>query len=85
MQKELMPASEARRIVENAEDEKTTRIWNEIVDKVNRAIQDGEKCYTSDGSLPQSLIKKLQALGYKAYNGEQYNQDYYVISWKEAK
>jgi len=80
--KELMPASEARRIVDNGEDEKTTKLWNELVDEINQAIQDGKKNYSKDGDvLPRSIINRLQLLGYRAVNGSQYNESYYIISW----
>lgn len=81
-EKTLIPASEARRIVENGENEKSLKIWNEVVKEINKAIIIGKcECSVDGCSLPASVIKKLQALGYKAENGSQYNQSYYIIRW----
>lgn len=80
-EQELMPAAEARRIVEDGENEKAKQIWDDVVKGINRAIDDGRTDYSGEGMLPGSVLKKLANLGYRAENGNQYNQDYFIIRW----
>ena len=77
----LMTAEEAREKIDRCEDEKSFSIWCDVVKKINRAIEDGQRDYSNDGTLPESVVKKLRGLGYKVTSGSQYNQSYYIIKW----
>ena len=77
----LMTAEEARKKIGLGENVMAQKIWCEIVNNINQAIDDGVMSYYGEGSLPASVVSKLTAKGYQVRTGVQYNQSYYVISW----
>lgn len=53
------------------------KIENEIKDAINRGV-----CSIhSNGNLSKTIANELEKLGYKVYQGSQYNESYYSISW----
>ena len=53
------------------------KIENEIKDAINRGV-----CSIhNDGCLSKPIKDELKKLGYKVYQGSQYNESYYSISW----
>ena len=75
-------ASEAnRKTKENIEDCCTQQLY-EISKKISEAIMNGKFSITSDGYLETETEQRLNELGYKVDTGMQYNQAYWIISWK---
>lgn len=54
-----------------------------IEDKIKKAINNGAFSITNEGTLSSDVINELRRLGYKAENQSQYNESYYMISWRE--
>lgn len=77
----LMTAKEAREKIDKGEDEKSFAIWCNVAKEINQAIENGENNYCKEGSLPESVIRKLQNLGYRVEEGSQYNQSYFMVKW----
>jgi hypothetical protein len=77
----MISAKEARkqtRLSRVSEDEvELLRIENEIKDAMNRGV-----CFIhSNGYLSKTIANELEKLGYKIYQGSQYNESYCSISW----
>ena len=53
------------------------KIENEIKDAINRGVYS----IHNDGHLSKTIKDELEKLGYKVYQGSQYNESYYSISW----
>lgn len=53
------------------------KIENEIKDAINRGV-----CSIhNNGHLSKTIANELEKLGYKVYQGSQYNESYCSISW----
>ena len=52
-----------------------------IEKQINDAINRGSNCINNDGCLSKTIKDELEKLGYKVYQGRQYNESYYSISW----
>ena len=77
----MISAKEAREQTElrtASEDEaELLKIESEINDAINRGV-----CSIhSNGHLSKTIKDELEKLGYKVYQGSQYNESYYSISW----
>ena len=84
--KNVIPsASEANKMTNNAIDSCTTQQLAELSKLIIDAIADGKFSISEDGCLKPETRKKLEELGYKVETGNQYNESYYSISWKENK
>lgn len=84
--KNVIPsASEANKMTNNAIDSCTTQQLAELSKLIRDAIADGKFSISEVGSLKHETRKKLEELGYKVETGNQYNEPYYSISWKETK
>lgn len=84
--KNVIPsASEANKMTNNAIDSCTTQQLAELSKLIRDAIADGKFSISEIGSLKHETRKKLEELGYKVETGNQYNEPYYSISWKENK
>ena len=84
--KNVIPsASEANKMTNNAIDSCTTQQLTELSKLIRDAIADGKFSISEDGSLKPEIRKKLEELGYKIETGNQYNESYYSISWREVK
>lgn len=82
--KNVIPsASEANKMTNNAIDSCTTQQLAELSKLIRDAIADGKFSISEDGCLKSETRKKLEELGYKVETGNQYNESYYCISWKE--
>lgn len=82
--KNVIPsASEANKMTNNAIDSCTTQQLAELSKLIRDAIADGKFSISEDGCLKPEIRKKLEELGYKIETGNQYNESYYSISWKE--
>lgn len=51
--------------------------------KIQAAIQKGQMYIGDDGTLSADAAKRLHELGYVVTFGQQYNDPYYSISWKQ--
>jgi predicted adenine nucleotide alpha hydrolase (AANH) superfamily ATPase len=70
MLEELFNAEEAKRLSERVNIKKDNTIeeeaWNEAVQNIKKAVNNGENCaYTYKFSMTSALKKKLEELGYK--------------------
>lgn len=84
--KNVIPsASEANKMTNNTIDSCTTQQLAELSKLIRDAIADGKFSISEDGSLKPETRKKLEELGYKIETGNQYNEPYYSISWRETK
>lgn len=84
--KNIIPsASEANKMTNNTIDSCTTQQLAELSKLIRDAIADGKFSISEDGSLKPETRKKLEELGYKIETGNQYNEPYYSISWRETK
>ena len=52
-----------------------------IEKQINDAINRGVCSIHSNGHLSKNIANELEKLGYKIYQGSQYNESYYSISW----
>ena len=78
-------ASEANKMTNHVIDSCTTQQLAELSKLIRDAIADGKFSISEDGCLKPETRKKLEELGYKVETGNQYNESYYSISWKENK
>ena len=84
--KNVIPsASEANKMTNNVIDNCTTQQLAELSKLIRDAIADGKFSISEDGCLKPETRKKLEELGYKVETGNQYNESYYSISWRETK
>lgn len=84
--KNVIPsASEANKMTNNAIDNCTTQQLVELSKLIKDAITDGKFSINEDGCLKPETRKKLEELGYKVDTGNQYNESYYIISWKDIE
>ena len=84
--KNVIPSAlEANKMTNNAIDNCTTQQLAELSKLIIDAIADGKFSISKDGCLKPEIRKKLEELGYKVETGNQYNESYYSISWKENK
>lgn len=75
-------ASEAnRKTKENIEDCCTQQLYK-ISEKISKAIANGKFSIDSDGYLVPETEQRLKELGYKVETGVQYNEAYWIISWR---
>lgn len=78
-------AHEANRMTKETIDNCTTQQLTELSKLIKDAIADGKFSISEDGCLKPETRKKLEGLGYKVETGTQYNESYYIISWKKTK
>ena len=52
-----------------------------IEKQINDAINRGAHSINNNGYLSKTIKDELEKLGYKVYQGRQYNESYYSISW----
>ena len=84
--KNVIPfAHEANNMTKHVIDSYTTQQLTELSKLIRDAIADGKFSISEDGCLKPETRKKLEELGYKVETGNQYNESYYSISWKENK
>ena len=81
----LLSASEANKMTNHVIDSCTTQQLADLSKLIRDAIADGKFSISEDGCLKHETRKKLEELGYKVETGNQYNESYYSISWKENK
>ena len=77
-------ASEANKMTNHVIDSCTTQQLAELSKLIRDAIADGKFSISEDGCLKPETRKKLEELGYKVETGNQYNESYYSISWRET-
>ena len=78
-------ASEANKMANHVIDNCTTQQLAELSKLIRDALADGKFSISEDGCLKPETRKKLEELGYKVETGNQYNESYYNISWRESK
>lgn len=82
--KNVIPsASEANKMTNHVIDSCITQQLAELSKLIRDAVTDGKFSISKDGCLKPEIRKKLEELGYKIETGNQYNESYYSISWKE--
>lgn len=82
----MITASEARKETLQNNVTKYEKIFNEIEEKINVAIENGEYVVNFQSKLPDFVEKKLRELGYEVeYVCCGYNEYEERISWKEAE
>lgn len=52
-----------------------------IENNIKNAMNKGLPAIHNDGCLSKPIKDELEKLGYKVYQGSQYNESYYSISW----
>lgn len=52
-----------------------------IENNIKNAMNKGLPAIHNDGCLSKTIKDELEKLGYKVYQGSQYNESYYSISW----
>jgi len=77
----LRTAKEAREIVENKRAEIEVEKENEVIKKIEEAINKLETQCCIDGVLPEKLEKKLKDNGYEVEVRGQFNENDTYISW----
>lgn len=82
---ELMPASEAKKFVDEMRDEETKQLKKVVIEAINEAVNKG-MYKTSSIEIPfakQSRIKKwLSSLGYEVECGDsQKDGPWFIVSW----
>lgn len=83
--KNVIPfAREANMMTNHAINNYTTQQLAELSKQIRAAIADGKFSISLDGSLKPETRKKLSELGYEIKIGNNYNESYYTISWKEV-
>ena len=77
----MISAKEAREQSEDKSKQKDEIEIKCIEKQINDAINRGSNCINNDGCLSKTIKDELEKLGYKVYQGRQYNESYYSISW----
>ena len=77
----MIPAKEARKIVEQGQNERAIAQLEQIEWELENAIQNGKFNVSLDGVIEAANRRKLESLGYKVSAGSQYNESYFTISW----
>ncbi len=78
----LLSASEShKKTVDNIKNCSTKELAK-ISKKISEAITNGRFSISDDGCLQYETIQRLEELGYKVQTGNQYNEQYWSISWK---
>lgn len=54
----------------------------EIIDKIKKAIADGDFSISGEGNLKHETVERLKELGYKVETGCPRNEPYWSVSWK---
>lgn len=84
--KNVIPfAHEANNMTKHVIDGRTTQQLAELSKLIKDAIADGKFSISEDGCLKPETQKKLEELGYKVETGNQCNESYYSISWRQTK
>ena len=84
--KNVIPsASEANKMTNHVIDSCITQQLAELSKLIRDAVADGKFSISEDGCLKPEIRKKLEELGYKIETGNQYNESYYSISWREVE
>lgn len=79
----ILSASEANKMTNHVIDSRITQQLAELSKLIRDAVADGKFLISETGCLKPETRKKLEELGYKIKTGNQYNESYYSISWKE--
>lgn len=77
----MIPAKEARKIVEQGQNERAIAQLEQIEWELEHAIENGKFNVSLDGVIEAANRLKLETLGYKVSTGSQYNESYFTISW----
>lgn len=77
----MLSACEANKKTLNNIRECTTEELSKLEKQINQAISNGKFSISNDGCLQPETTLRLQDLGYKITTGNQYNEQYYCISW----
>ena len=81
--KDILPsASQANQMTKENIANKILQDLAEILDKIKKAIADGEFSISGEGNLKHETVEKLKELGYKVETGYPRNEPYWSISWK---
>ena len=78
----LLTANEAYKKTKDNIKECVTEELSKLEKLINEAVANGKFSISNDGYLQAETTDRLGELGYKVSTGNQYNEPYYVISWK---
>ena len=78
----MLTASEANKKTKEIIKECLTEELSKLEEQINKAIENGKFSISNDGYLQSETTERLKELGYKVETGSQYNESYYIISWK---
>lgn len=78
----LLSASEAHKKTTDNIRDCLTKELEEISKRISDAIANGKFYINGDGCLQYETTQRLEELGYKVKTENQYNEDYWNISWK---
>lgn len=74
-------AKKARKQVDEMQSALVQKKQAEVAEAIKKAIDKMETKCTIDGTLPDPLVKALEAKGYKVETGGRYNEKDTCISW----
>lgn len=78
----LLSASEAyKKTIDNIKNCSTKEL-SEISKRIRDAIVDGKFSISGEGCLQYKTVQRLEGLSYKVKTGNQYNEQYWSVSWK---
>ncbi len=78
----MLSANEAKKKTQDNINNCITQEFKKIEEQINDAIFEGEYSISNNGRLKHIIKEKLKELGYKIEISSQYNEPYYIISWK---
>lgn len=83
IQMDILPsASQANQMTKENIANKILQDLAEILDKIKKAIADGEFSISGEGNLKHETVESLKKLGYKVETECYRNESYWSISWK---
>jgi len=78
----VIGAEEARARTRASISEASYSRLQEIVEEINKAIDEGEYTCSISGTINKRVEEVLTQKGYKITRGSQYNESYVTISWR---
>lgn len=74
-------AADARAAIERGKYEKAEKQALEVEKMIKAALAEGRSAIGGDGCLEPSIKAKLEEMGYKYREGNQYNESSWSVSW----
>lgn len=77
----MISAREARKMVVQGTNDRTTKQMEQIKQKITDAINRSRLSISMNGTIARDNKIKLEELGYRVSADSQYNQPYFSITW----